>query len=106
LANKICTSSFFRICLFLCFFLALQVIPLIGEQGLLPADNYLEAIESRTGFFQLPTLFWLHISDNWLLFFAWAGVLLSLIILFGYSNGFLLILLWFLYMSFVHIGQL
>jgi len=88
--------------------LAMQVVPLIGEKGLLPADTYLDAVtaSSDPSFFDMPTLFWFHLSDNWLLFFAWLGVLISLIVLLGYANGITLILLWFLYMSFVHIGQL
>ena len=91
--------------------LATQVIPLIGDNGLLPADNYLARIESAYGskseaFFQLPSVFWLYISDNALLVLSWLGVILSFVALIGYANALLMFFLWALYMSFVHIGQL
>ena len=91
--------------------LATQVIPLIGDNGLLPADNYLARVESAYGskseaFFQLPSVFWLYISDNALLILSWLGVILSFIVLIGYANSVLMFFLWALYMSFVHIGQL
>ena len=91
--------------------LAFQIVPLIGENGLLPADNFLNVIRSNfdsslEAFWKFPTIFWIHISDNWLVFFAWIGVILSLIVLLGYANSILMFILWLLYMSFVHIGQL
>jgi len=91
--------------------LATQVIPLIGENGLLPADNFLDRVGSNyesnwDAFLKLPTIFWIHISDNWLLFFSVLGVILSLVVVFGYANSISMFILWILYMSFVHIGQL
>jgi len=91
--------------------LAVQVIPLIGEDGLLPADNYLEAVESQfetkwDAFKRLPTLFMFHVSDAWLSSLAWIGVVLSLVVVLGFANVPLLAGIWFLYMSFVHVGQL
>jgi len=90
--------------------LATQVIPLIGENGLLPADDYLDAIGSRfpskiDAFVALPSIFWVSISDNSLLILSWLGVVLSFIVLIGYANSILMFVLWALYMSFVHIGQ-
>src|SRR5262249_5207965 len=48
---------------------AQQLVPLIGEHGLTPANHFLESIQmqlgSRTaGMLRLPTLFWFGISDN------------------------------------------
>jgi len=91
--------------------LALQVVPLIGENGLLPADNFLNSYGSNFGskidsFIALPSIFWLFISDNSLFVLSWVGVILSLIVLVGYANSVLMFVLWSLYMSFVHIGQL
>ena len=90
---------------------ATQIVPLVGDNGLLPADNYLEAVESSlgtawNGFLRLPSIFWINHSDAWLLFFAWLGVILSVIVLFGFANVPILTLLWFMYMSYNHIGQL
>jgi len=90
--------------------LAIQVIPLIGDQGLLPADNFLDRVEGSygsksNGFSALPSIFWFGISDNLLLILSWIGVILSIIVLIGYANSILMFVLWALYMSFVHIGQ-
>ena len=90
--------------------LARQVLPLIGSEGLLPARSYLadaeHAIGSRTGaFLQLPTVFFLGVSDRWLIALAWLGVALSVPVAAGWANSILMALLWALYMSFVHIGQ-
>jgi len=90
--------------------LATQVIPLIGSEGLLPADNFIDRVESSygsksNGFSALPSIFWFGISDNALVILSWLGVILSIIVLIGYSNSILMFVLWALYMSFVHIGQ-
>ena len=85
-------------------------LPLIGSDGLTPAASYVERIESslasRTeGFLQLPSIFWLSVSDAFLMRVAWLGLLVSLLVTLGYANAVLLTFLWCLYMSFVHIGQ-
>ena len=63
---------------------AQQLVPLVGEHGLTPARNFLVAIESQlgsraAGAMQVPTLFWLGISDEALSIFSWIGFALSLI---------------------------
>jgi len=90
--------------------LATQVIPLIGSEGLLPADNFLDNVENSYGsksnaFSALPSIFWFGISDNALVVLSWLGIILSIIVLVGYANSILMFVLWLLYMSFVHIGQ-
>jgi len=106
---------FLRLLGFVYFFaflsLALQVIPLIGSDGLLPADVFLDAVGSNfdsklDAFTQLPSIFWIFISDNLLVILAWLGVFLSFLVLIGYANLPLMFILWILYMSFVHVGQL
>ena len=87
-----------------------QILPLIGSDGLLPVGLYLnrvsEALGSSTsGFMRLPSLFWFGHSDTTLLVFAWIGFILSLVVVAGYANVPILFVLWFLYMSFVHVGQ-
>ena len=88
--------------------LAVQVIPLLGHTGLLPVDTFLSHFpgSSMDNFIRLPSLFWFHISDSLLLSLAWVGVMLSLLVLLGFANVPVLVALWFLYMSFVHVGQL
>jgi hypothetical protein len=90
--------------------LALQVLPLVGHDGLLPADRFLERVAASLGsrwqgFWRLPSLFWVGISDAALVALAWTGVALSLVVLFGFANVPLLAVLWGLYQSFVHVGQ-
>lgn len=87
-----------------------QIIPLIGANGLLPLGMYLERVSrslgsGTAGFLRLPSLFWFNHSDGFLLCCAWVGFLLSCFVLAGYANAILLAVLWFLYMSFVHLGQ-
>lgn len=87
-----------------------QVIPLIGSNGLLPLSYYLDyirnALGSRTAaFVRLPSLFWFWNSDTALLIFAWTGFILSCVVIAGFANVPLLTVLWFIYMSFVHVGQ-
>lgn len=91
--------------------LAHQVLPLIGKDGLLPAATYLRRIAEHLGgrgegFLQLPTLFWLDVSDPLLVALAWSGVILSALVLAGYANAALMLVLWALYTSFANIGQL
>ncbi len=87
-----------------------QIIPLIGANGLLPVCIFLDrvgdALGSRSaGFLRLPSLFWFVHSDTSLLTAAWIGFVLSCVVIAGYANALLLTVLWFLYMSFVHVGQ-
>ena len=87
-----------------------EIVPLIGSDGLLPVGIYLKQVRdalgsTRSGFMRLPSVFWFIHSDAALLTGAWIGFVLSLIVIAGYVNAPLLSVLWFLYMSFVHIGQ-
>jgi hypothetical protein len=84
---------------------------LIGEHGLLPAGRFLEAVAAQlgsrgAGFWELPSLFWLSASDAWLGAGAWLGFLGALAVLAGFGNAPLLALLWALYLSFAHVGQI
>jgi len=90
---------------------AQQLVPLIGEHGITPANHFLASIYSQlgsrsAGMFRLPTLFWFGISDNGLSSFAWIGFALSLVVLAGYANAIILAILWMMYMSIVHVGQI
>ncbi len=90
--------------------LAQQVLPLIGHDGLLPADSFLMQVASHFGsrsaaFLRLPSVFWLGVSDTSLVVCAWCGTALSLAVCLGYANSLMMLTLWGLYMSYVHIGQ-
>jgi len=86
-----------------------QVLPLIGSHGLTPANEFIyrisNAIGPASGFFRLPSIFWLTHSDTALMIFAWIGFLLSCLVTAGFANAIVMTILWFLYMSFVNIGQ-
>jgi hypothetical protein len=87
-----------------------QIVPLIGEHGLLPLHLFLDHVRemlgsSSAGFLRLPSLFWINHSDSALVAVAWLGFGLSCVVVAGYANAIILGLLWLLYMSFVHIGQ-
>jgi len=87
-----------------------QVVPLIGEHGLLPVDLFLQRVtehfgSSGAGFRRLPSLFWLIHGDTALQTVAWIGFLLSYVVLAGFANAIILAVLWILYMSLVHVGQ-
>lgn len=90
--------------------LAQQILPLIGSRGLLPVSLFLRQAEkflgSRSGaFLQLPGIFWINASDVFLVAMSWVGVVLSAALLLGFANGILLMALWVIYLSFVHVGQ-
>lgn len=85
-----------------------QFRPLLGERGLLPVPLFLQ----RVGFWDAPSLFFLHYSDRTAGVLAWAGIFLSLVAVTGFSERFgtpasatLWALLWGLYLSFVNVGQ-
>ncbi len=87
--------------------LALQARALIGHHGILPADLFLQKVQAYGfGFWQLPSLFWLGINDTVLVIGAWTGVALSIVVIFGYANAIMLVILCILYTSYVHIGQI
>lgn len=88
-----------------------QNLALLGHNGLLPADLFLERAERHfgsagQGFLALPGIFWWGFSDSLLVTLAWTGVGLSALVVCGFANSLILLALWAVYMSFVHIGQL
>jgi len=88
-----------------------QLRPLIGAHGLTPAGLYLDRVARALGgpwegFLRLPSLFWWSSADGVMLGAAWLGVLLALAVMAGVDHALVLALLWGLYLSFVHVGQL
>jgi len=88
--------------------LAVQLLGLVGENGIVPAKTFLEAIFKRFGaeaYYRLPTLAWFSAADGFLLGLAWAGVLLSVFVILDVFPCLIFALLWVLYLSLVQIGQ-
>ncbi len=88
-----------------------QLVPLVGEHGLTPANRFLSSVQGElgsvgSGMVHVPTLFWFGLSDNLLRILPLLGLLLSLLVLFGYANAIVMAVLWILYMSVVHVGQI
>ncbi|HVE82789.1 MAG TPA: lipase maturation factor family protein [Myxococcales bacterium] len=84
---------------------------LVGHRGLLPADLYLSEVAQTHGgagasFWKLPTVFWLSASDPAMAVAGWAGLLLSAAVMLGLTNAAAMFVLWALYLSVVHVGQL
>ncbi|MCB1275094.1 lipase maturation factor family protein [Prosthecobacter sp.] len=88
---------------------AQQFIPLIGHDGLLPADLYVDRVlhdrSPWTVFWQAPSVFWFNASDAMIQAVTWTGTVLSLLVLIGFANGLMLIVMWALYLSLIPIGQ-
>jgi hypothetical protein len=60
---------------------------------------------NTVAFLRLPSIFWFAHSDAALIIVAWVGFALACVVVAGYANAIVMALLWFLYMSFVHVGQ-
>jgi hypothetical protein len=90
---------------------ARQNVALIGPDGLEPADTMLSSLIVRSGsrwaaFVALPTLFvWTGASAAALSAVAWAGVVVSALVLLGVENAVVNLVLWALYLSIVQVGQ-
>jgi hypothetical protein len=80
---------------------------LFGEHGLTPMGGYIEGLERRgLGFLDVPSIFHAGASDTALYAWAIVGLVISLVVLVGYANLPMLLVLWFLYGSFVKTGGL
>ena len=85
-----------------------QFRPLLGENGLLPAPEFIRAVPFRRS----PSLFYLRYSDRLLLAVAWTGIALAAGALLGAPDLLPLPIallwwaaLWALYLSIVNVGQ-
>lgn len=87
-----------------------QILPLVGSHGLEPSHSFLRLVKTQLGagsaLARLPTLFWIDSSDAALRGASFAGLALSLALLFGFGNSITLFVLWILYLSIVQVGQL
>ena len=92
---------------FLVAFLSLlsQVDVLYGSHGLLPMQQYLNAIPPWSTIFTAPTLLWLDCSDNALRALPIAGAIISFGLILNVAPRYCLIVLWVLYLSFAGVGQ-
>jgi hypothetical protein len=88
-----------------------QLLPLIGSNGLLPVGPFLDRVrDTAHGSFtsavlHLPSVFWFSHSDSALMAAAWIGFILACLVVAGLTNALIMVLMWALYMSIVHVGQ-
>ena len=88
--------------------LAVQVIGLVGERGILPVAEFLDRAQLTYGLeaYRLwPTLLWLTASDTMLRFLAWGGALLAVLVVAGVAQMPVATLLWAFYLSLTVAGQ-
>jgi len=88
--------------------LGLQIAGLIGERGILPAGRYLDAVRATfglSGFWMMPTAFWIAHSDGILKGACAIGAAISIVLLFGYLERTSLVCLYALYLSLCTVGQ-
>ncbi len=86
----------------------LQITGLIGSDGILPVGDFLQAVQGRfgsSGFWLVPTVFWLNDSDAFLQLVSIAGVVLSVLLILGFAQRAVSILLFLAYLSLVSAGQ-
>ncbi|MGO9988850.1 MAG: lipase maturation factor family protein [Steroidobacteraceae bacterium] len=88
--------------------LSVQILGLIGHEGILPAGEFFEAAHQalgRTAYRLLPSLFWVNSSDKALLAGTVAGMLLGLLVVVDRWTRPALLGLFALYLSYVYAGQ-
>lgn len=89
--------------------LSVQIVGLAGEDGILPIANKLRFLETEAGasrYLILPTLFWIDSSDTALRLVTIAGCLFSILLFLNILQRTSLLVLFVLYLSLLHAGQL
>ena len=89
--------------------LAVQILGLVGHDGIAPLDRYLPAAHGAWGsaaYWRMPTLFWLDQRDAYLVGGAWLGAALGLLVMLGIFVRPALIVLFALYLSYTYAGQM
>ena len=85
-----------------------QMVGLVGSDGILPAAEFLERVRDIFGassYRLVPTVFWVSASDAALTAGIFAGVALSVCLIVGFLQRVALVALYMLYLSFVSVGQ-
>src|SRR5438094_5759012 len=89
--------------------LVFQIRGLIGPQGILPASDYLEAVDRSLGHLArlwfAPTLLWFSSSSHMLLVLCWVGMLASLALVLNLWPRAMLMICFFCFLSFVAAAQ-
>lgn len=89
--------------------LSTQVLGLYGKQGILSIDHLLNLLDKELGadrFLHFPSLFWFLSTDTALKGACLLGMTASSLAFFGFSQGWMFLLCWVFYLSFVSVGQI
>jgi lipase maturation factor 1 len=89
--------------------LLVQVKGLLGTNGILPAQDFLDAVKAHLGvqrFHLVPTVFWFTgASDMALQIVCWLGIVGSFALILGIAPMPTLVILWILYLSLFSVGR-
>lgn len=89
--------------------LAFQIRGLIGPDGILPANTYLQAIAQALGrverIWYAPTLFWFSSSSQMLVAICWIGMVASLLLVLNLWPRGMLLICFICFLSFVSAAQ-
>jgi hypothetical protein len=88
-----------------------QGVALWGRDGLLPISSFVDAIVQSLGgrsaaFWRFPSLFYVGSSDRLIWGMGLVGMVLGIVLMAGYANVFILLVVWLFQLSFVDSGQL
>src|SRR2546428_2582300 len=90
------------------FSLVFQIKGLIGPHGILPANEYLQAVAEqfgRTGHWYVPTLLWFSRSAHMVSGICWAGMIASLLLVLNFWPRGMLAICFVCFLSFVSAAQ-
>ncbi|MBI4716232.1 MAG: lipase maturation factor family protein [Planctomycetes bacterium] len=85
-----------------------QFLGLVGEGGILPAGEYLARMHERLGdtaYRLLPTVCWWDAGDRTLLWLCRGGAVLSILLILDFAPALAAALLWVIYLSLSHVGN-
>src|SRR4029077_12294502 len=86
------------------FSLVFQIRGLIGPHGILPANEYLQAVAEQfghLGYWYAPTLLWLSSGSHMLMGICWAGMIASLLLVLNLWPRGMLVVCFVCFLSFV-----
>jgi hypothetical protein len=90
------------------FSLIFQIKGLIGPHGILPANEYLQAVAERfghAGYWYAPTVLWISSGSHALIGICWAGMIASLLLVLNIWPRGMLAICFFCFLSFVSAAQ-
>ena len=88
--------------------LSQQITGLIGEQGILPVDQFLSAVHQQfgpAGWVLFPSVFWIDHGDLFLRIICYIGIACSITLVIGITPRLVAMMLWACYLSVYMVGQ-